>query len=144
MVTTKRTKIPNLSEQFLVLGRAFPESTGRVLRNQLRWKAMLQPSALSDSYMVRLEYSLEKSPRVFVDSPVLLERDEERIPHRYADGSLCLYLPGTQEWEKTLYLADTIIPWTAEWLIHYELWHATGVWHGGGVHPERRSKEKQS
>lgn len=93
--------------------------------------------------MVRLEYSLEKSPKVFVDSPELLRRNEERIPHRYPDGSLCLYLPGAQEWGTSLYLAETVVPWTAEWLIHYELWHATGEWHGGGVHPCCGGKSEQ-
>lgn len=144
MVIVKRKKIPNLSEQFLVLRRAFPESTGRVHRNQLCWKSVLQPSALSDSYRVRLVYSLEKPPKVFVESPELFHRDEERIPHQYADGSLCLYLPAAQEWERSMCLADTIVPWTAEWLIHYELWHATGEWHGGGIHPEGRGKGRPS
>ena len=29
-------------------------------------------------------------------------------------------------------VVNTIIPWTSEWLLHYELWHATGKWLGGG------------
>ena len=29
-------------------------------------------------------------------------------------------------------IADTIVAWTCEWLIHYEIWLATGEWHGGG------------
>ena len=29
-------------------------------------------------------------------------------------------------------IADTIVPWTCEWLVHYEIWFATGEWHGGG------------
>lgn len=33
-------------------------------------------------------------------------------------------------------LADTIIPWTVEWLYFYELWLATGEWLGGGEHPD--------
>lgn len=32
-------------------------------------------------------------------------------------------------------LAKTILPWTAEWLLHYEVWLVTGEWVGGGVHP---------
>ena len=32
-------------------------------------------------------------------------------------------------------LADTIVPWAAEWLMHYELWLVTGEWTGGGDHP---------
>lgn len=135
MVTTIRTRIPNLMEQYLLLKRDFPGSAGAVRKNQLRWIASLQPSTLSEEYKVRLEYSLEKGPRVFVENPELLKRGEDRIPHRYSDESLCLYLPDAEEWQKSMYLADTIVPWTAEWLIHYELWHATGEWHGGGIHP---------
>jgi len=129
-------------EQFLVLKRAFPRSTGGVQKNRLHWTATLKPSCLSDEYAVRLLYSLEKPPKVFVDSPELLKRGKEPIPHRYPDGSLCLYLPGAQEWEKTLFLAETVVPWIAEWLIHYELWHATGEWHGGGIHPGDFGKHK--
>jgi hypothetical protein len=33
-------------------------------------------------------------------------------------------------------IIDTIIPWTSEWLLHYECWLATGKWHGGGIHHE--------
>lgn len=38
------------------------------------------------------------------------------------------------EWKPRMKLADTIVPWAAEWLLHYELWLATGEWGGGGVH----------
>lgn len=133
-----------MMEQFLVLKRDFPGSTGGVRKNHLRWIASLHPTSLSEEYKVRLEYSLEKSPRVFVVTPELMKRGEDRIPHRFSDGSLCLYLPGAQEWEKSMYLADTIVPWTAEWLVHYELWHATGDWHGGGVHPGDATKYRMS
>jgi hypothetical protein len=45
---------------------------------------------------------------------------------------LCLYYPG--QWRPDLLLSTTIVPWTAEWLMHYELWLATGHWTGGGHH----------
>ncbi|WP_370324537.1 hypothetical protein [Euzebya sp.] len=57
----------------------------------------------------------------------------ERLPHVYAHNQLCLYLPGT--WADHQLIADTIIPWTMEWLFHYEIWAATGSWEGGGLHP---------
>jgi hypothetical protein len=25
---------------------------------------------------------------------------------------------------------ETIIPWTAEWIVFYEIWRITGQWHG--------------
>lgn len=30
-------------------------------------------------------------------------------------------------------ISDTIIPWTSEWLLHYEYWVLTGIWQGGGI-----------
>lgn len=144
MVTTIRNRIPKLMEQLLVLKRDFPSSTGNVRKNQLHWIVSLQPTSLSEEYKVRLEYSIEKSPRVFVEKPKLLKRGEARIPHRYSDDSLCLYLPSAKEWEKSMYLADSIVPWTVEWLFHYELWHATGEWHGGGGHPGDTTKNRIS
>jgi hypothetical protein len=28
--------------------------------------------------------------------------------------------------------SGTILPWAAEWLLHYETWKVTDCWHGGG------------
>ena len=38
-------------------------------------------------------------------------------------------------------IAETIIPWAAEWLFFFEGWLIDGHWAGGGTHPEpcRRS-----
>jgi hypothetical protein len=46
----------------------------------------------------------------------------------YSDQSLCLYADGG--WDTTLFLVDTIVPWTSEWLAHYELWAIDGTWYG--------------
>jgi hypothetical protein len=37
-------------------------------------------------------------------------------------------------------VADTTVPWTALWLYHYEVWHATGEWLGGGIDHHRGRK----
>ena len=29
-------------------------------------------------------------------------------------------------------IVNTIIPWTTEWLAHYELWKRSGRWYGDG------------
>jgi hypothetical protein len=42
-------------------------------------------------------------------------------------------VPGSGEWTSKKCIAQTIIPWAIEWLFHYELWHLTGEWSGGGV-----------
>jgi hypothetical protein len=45
-----------------------------------------------------------------------------------------LHLPG--EWKDHMFLADTILPWTSAWLMHYELLLSLGYWTGtGDQHP---------
>jgi len=29
------------------------------------------------------------------------------------------------------------------WLLDYEIWHATGLWYGGGIHPTVNSATKK-
>jgi hypothetical protein len=41
------------------------------------------------------------------------------------------------EWTVGMSIANTIVPWTSEWLAHYEIWLATGDWQGGGEWPPR-------
>jgi hypothetical protein len=36
------------------------------------------------------------------------------------------------EWHPSMLLVETIIPWTTEWLAHYELWKRTHQWYGDG------------
>jgi hypothetical protein len=57
--------------------------------------------------------------------------DKSLLPHVYKDNVLCLHLPG--EWTPAHLLGDTIVPWTAEGLMYYEMWLATDAeWLGGG------------
>lgn len=78
-------------------------------------------------------------PYVFILDPVIRPRAGEAfvdLPHLiYNDAApeksaLCLFDPDTGEWSNRQLIADTTIPWTSEWLHHYELWHVTGVWSG--------------
>lgn len=135
MVAFPKPRPINLGLQMIALKRAFPDSECTVKRNRLRWRGSLAPTPMSETYSVRLEYTLEKSPRVHVEYPALVERDGEELPHVYPDGALCLYYPRAGEFSKRLFLAQTVVPWTSEWLFHYELWHVTGEWLGGGIHP---------
>jgi hypothetical protein len=72
-------------------------------------------------------------PEARVLTPELKRWHEEPIPHFYGNGCLCLHEPS--EWDESFLLADSIIPWAAEWLYFYEIWHAIGSWHGGGEWP---------
>jgi hypothetical protein len=49
---------------------------------------------------------------------------------------LCIYDPVEDDWWPSEYIVDRIIPWTIKWLFFHEEWVATGVWKGGGGHPE--------
>jgi hypothetical protein len=96
---------------------------------RLSWEGELQPTPLSVGYLVRIEATVPRRPRVSVLSPALIEPASE-LPHVFRDGSLCLSYPW--QWDHTKPIARTIVPWTSEWLLHYELWKVTGEWHGGG------------
>jgi hypothetical protein len=66
--------------------------------------------------------------------------DEAPLPHVYFEGPdyrlspLCLFDPMANEWNPSMSIAKTTVPWAARWLACYELWEATGRWHGGGRH----------
>lgn len=118
----------------------FPDSTLKIVRlgKELIWEGKLQPSELSVTYDIRIEYSIGKDPDVYVinPSPLLLAKDATKLPHIYNQEKqhLCLYHRRMNEWNGCKMIAKTIIPWTSEWLYHYEIWVSTGTWHGGGIH----------
>lgn len=51
-------------------------------------------------------------------------REGKLPPLDFSGGTLCLHEPG--EWTDGMYIADTTVPWTAEWLANYEIRLATG------------------
>lgn len=84
----------------------------------------------SPVYGIEILCEQTQAPAVRVLSPPL----EERSPHIYPDGSLCLYWPKEWKWSPKELLALTILPWTASWLYFYELWLDTGAWLGTSSH----------
>src|SRR2546429_678112 len=136
---TKQQTI-NLAVQQLALKELFPDARCWISRSELKWEGTLTPSALSRDYLVRVTYSLNDSPDVEVLHPALEMREGKKPPHLYKGDKLCLCLPRTGEWDMSMLLSETIIPWTSEWLLHYEIWFATGDWRGGGIHPTKKSR----
>nr|WP_243876860.1 hypothetical protein [Streptomyces sp. 846.5] len=111
---------------------AVPSAVGTVRNGRLVCTLTLQPTPMSRIYTVRLIHRQQRRPRVTVADPQLaLHPDATALPHVYANGDLCLHLPG--QWKEHMFLADTILPWTAAWLLHYELWLALGRWTGTGI-----------
>ncbi len=123
------------AQQAFALHARFPDARGTVKAGRLVWTGLLQPTPLSRSYRVKISYGAREEPRVRVLES-LTTREGKSLPHVFRDGTLCLHEPG--EWTDGMYIADTTVPWTAEWLANYEIWLATGDWHGGGEWPPRR------
>jgi hypothetical protein len=119
--------------------------TGCLRAGRLVWAYDASPSPLSRIYRVRIEMGQDLWPDVFVDDPDLDALGGGRdLPHVYHDPTrLCLYLPGTREWQPWLRLDQTIVPWTALWLFYFEDWLASGAWKGGGVHPPENSRTRR-
>jgi hypothetical protein len=107
----------------------WPAPVPRLHRGHLVWIGKLQPTPVSPTYTVRLRYD-GSYPQVHVLDPKLDPGHQMRLPHVYSGDELCLCTPG--EWRRSMSLATTVIPWIAEWLLHYELWLATDGWSGGG------------
>lgn len=125
----------SLAQQGRRLREVCPGSWVEIQHGCLTWVGYIQPSPLSIRYEVGLEYRLPNRAHVQVLDPPLQRREGTRSPHLFQDDSLCLYHHPSREWHAGMMLADTLIPWASEWLMHYELWLATGVWSGGGIHP---------
>ena len=129
-------KSANLSfvQQIGRMSSIHPQFQLTFVRNLARWTGAMQPSAVSRDYQVKIEYVLGKRPKVWVVQPYLQRlRPDQKIPHTFHDGSICLHLQ--EDWTPAMFIADTIVPWLALWLYHYEVWHATGKWLGGGHEP---------
>jgi hypothetical protein len=119
-----------MAQQALGLRSVFPDAQVTLKPNHLRWTGTLQPSDLSRAYSVRIDYRRGQYPTVYVLAPELETAESGFLPHTYNDGTLCLHDAG--QWSVTMLIVDTIVPWAAEWLLHYEMWLATGEWLGDG------------
>jgi hypothetical protein len=128
----------NIREQSARIQLFHPGFTCRVRGNRLVCHGQIQPTALTACYRVRLEYEEGgDDPKVWVEEPKLRRRNsDEPIPHTYEDDRPCLHRPRKREWTPDKLIATTILPWLSMWLLYYEIWLATGAWHGGGEHPD--------
>lgn len=113
--------------------------------NHLQLKAIgeMQPTARSGKYEVEVKYRLHKPPEIRIVKPKLIVNfNGDEIPHVYPGNQLCLYQPKYAEFKFSDYLSSTIFPWISLWLYHYEVWHMTGNWKGGGEHPVKLNRKK--
>lgn len=130
MATRRSTPRRTIAQQAVALRAVFPNAEVSVRPNQLVWVGVITPTPLARDYSVRVSYTPGRYPEVVVVEPALQPDDEGQLPHFYREGSLCLH--EAYQWDRSMLIVDTIIPWTAEWLTYYELWKQTGWWYGNG------------
>ena len=127
--------IVSILRQGVDLSAMFPGSRLKMERAKLIWTGGLRPTRRSDRYEVNVLYNLCFEPEVRILFPSLVPRDGF-LPHYYHDTErLCLYDAGKHQWDPSMMLGDTIIPWTSEWLYFYELWRGTRKWYGDPPSP---------
>jgi hypothetical protein len=148
-VQKRKNKRVSLIIQEGKLKSVYPDSKiSRNRENSLKWVGVLIPTPLSQEYEVKLVYRVNKGVDVYITNPKELKRfkNKKSLPHVYSteEQKLCLYYPKFREWSVEQLYIDSIIPWTSEWLMHYEIWLSTGVWSGGGKHPPKNKEKEKS
>jgi hypothetical protein len=124
------------SQQMLVMANTYAgQFRASYDRNHsVNWIGAILPCGLGNKYDVRIVYRHGRRPLVWVTNPAIRHlEDGKKVPHTFADDSICLHLHG--EWQPWMPIALTVVPWTSLWLYHYEVWQATDKWHGGGHEP---------
>jgi len=59
-----------------------------------------------------------------------------RLGHPPNRPALCIFDPRDDNWQPSEPIFERYIPWAIKWLFFHEDWVDTGVWRGGGRHPE--------
>lgn len=131
----------NLGKEKNLINSTFTNASCTIKNGVLRACVELQPTALSRVYKVLICYKHFKTPKVYVLSPNIYELTKGLRPEHVYEfdekrTQLCLYYPSNIEWDKSMFIAKTIIPWASLWLYYFEIWLATGKWQGGGIHPQ--------
>jgi len=147
-----RNRIPkqppvSIAVQALWLRRLFPEGKTTTSRNSVSWRGKVSPGDYARTYLIKLFYKQDSSPKVWVRDPNLKQlAGDRRLPHVYDQEAqlLCLHLPNCGFWGHDKVLAQTILPWACLWLHYFELWLVTNEWHGHGEHPRVKKKENTS
>lgn len=107
-----------------VMSRHFPQFVLMKGRDGLlMWRGVLQPKsgrAFLVSAVLPARYP-NQPPALHVLKPQLAGG----CPHRYADGSLCVY---PRNWIPATGTVVLAIANAADWLRHYEGWRRTGAW----------------
>ncbi len=99
----------------------------KLRHRHLKCEGVIVPSKNCSAYHIAISYRQDSVPEVRVTRPKIVPSQEI---HMYADGTLCLYKPADDPWKSSDNIHEKIIPWTAEWLVFYELYLLEGQWLG--------------
>lgn len=129
--------------QLRAMAEQWPDLRGKKLPDgTLIWRGPLRPKAQLYTVSIIWKPGAMSLPYVMVGDPPLQPRPGgtfAEIPHlifykeKPEQSGLCLFDPDGMEWSASDLIATTTVPWTAEWLAYYELWHLTGEWLAPGV-----------
>ncbi|RXR34647.1 hypothetical protein EQG68_01710 [Flavobacterium piscinae] len=112
-----------------LLKKHFPFLKFQIKNGKLVCYGYCKPSEYSRTYHYRIEWKPGISPKVFPVDPHI-EYDDDI--HIYREGNLCLYYPKDFIYDaKSSHIYETIMPWTHEWFVFYELYQIKGKW----LHP---------
>ena len=118
-----------MAQQALGLRSVFPDAEPDPEAGRLSWTGRLQPCDLSRIYTVQITYTRGRYPAVRVLAPQA-PGGRERIPAPHLRRRDPVPARRRAVERATMLIVDTIVPWAAEWLLHYEIWLATGEWFG--------------
>jgi hypothetical protein len=123
-----------------------PQMKAESRRGEITWIGPWQPEVLCNTYLVKVRYKLNlPRPQISILTPRLqLAKGKTRLPHVYKGGQDDICVHTREDWNPSLLIADTIMPWISEWLFFYEAWLQTGYWEGKGTNPEWPSHKSRT
>lgn len=125
-----------------LLKKVFPFLKTEIKGIKLICRGWIRTYDESEHYRIEIEYEPWNSPVTHIIEPII---ELNARAHMYPDGGLCLFDWREQRWQDNWHLHETIIPWIAEWLVFYELFCLTGIWHGNSaIHIGKKEKEPRS
>jgi len=121
--------VKKLNVEKHLLEKAYDFLNVDIRGNTLLATGKCQPSEYSIVYEYKLRYTPGLRPQVYTIQPQIQYNNDI---HMYSkDGSLCLFYPKDRSFTHLSNLFNTIIPWTHEWFLYYELYQIKGKW----LHP---------
>lgn len=121
----KKAQYMNFLSQKQKIEDAFPNLSVNIRNNLLTCSGYLYPISTRVGYKIFLSYSFLGIPKIWI-------RNNNEIKdckiHKYKKGELCLYYPKEYKWNPFFNIHETILPWTAEWIVCFEYWKIFGKW----------------